>query len=217
MKVGSSPSSQVGFRSFSESTAEDWRRLTDPANALSPPLPERLVAQLRQLDGDTGGFPVTRLEHCLQTATRAHRAGRDEEYVVCALLHDIGDLLCPANHADMAAAIVRPYVSEEVHWVVAHHTIFQGYYYFHHIGLDRDMREAWRGHPYFESAVEFCERFDQVSFDPGYTSMPLEAFAPMLARVLASPKHSIFAPAGSGQDGRGRSGSRLRRLFGRGR
>ena len=182
------------FRTFAESTAEDWRIIVDPASGLQPSFPDRVLAQLRQLAADTGGLPVTRLEHSLQTATRAHRAGRDEDYVICALLHDIGDLLCPSNHADMAAAMLRPYVSEENHWIVAHHTVFQGYYYFHHLGLDRDMREAYRGHPHFAAAEEFCRLFDQTSFDPDFDTMPLEAFEPMLRRVLDQPKRSLFMP-----------------------
>ena len=177
-----------------ESTAEDWRRLTDPANGFPVAFPDRVLDHLQQLRGDTGGFAVDRLEHCLQTASRAHRDGRDEEYVVCALLHDIGDLMCPANHADMAAAMLRPYVSEQNHWMVAHHTIFQGYYYFHHLGMDRDLREHYRGHPHFEHTAAFCHRYDQNSFDPDYSSMPLEAFDPMLRRVLESPKRSFNPP-----------------------
>jgi predicted HD phosphohydrolase len=166
----------------------------DPASGFPVPFPDRVLDHLRQLRGDTGGFPVDRLEHSLQTASRAHRAGYDEEYVVCALLHDIGDLMCPANHADMAAAMLRPYVCERNHWMIAHHTIFQGYYYFHHLGMDRDMREHYRGHPYFEYTAEFCQRCDQNSFDPNYRSMRLEEFDPMLRRVLAHPTQSFFPP-----------------------
>jgi predicted HD phosphohydrolase len=138
------------------------------------------------------------LEHCLQTATRAFQAGRDEEYVVCALLHDIGDTLGPHNHADVGAVIVRPFVSEENHWMVEHHGIFQGYYFFHFLGLDRDMREKFRGHPHFEKTEEFCRLFDQVAFDPNFKSMPLEAFEPMLRKVFCQPRRSIYvagAPA----------------------
>src|SRR5690606_25695074 len=112
-------------------------------------LPNRMVDHLNLLRGDCGGFAIDRLEHSLQTATRAHRAGKDEEYVVCALLHDIGDILAPRNHADIAAAILQPYVSEANHWMLEKHAIFQGYYFFDHLGLDKDMREQFRGHPHF--------------------------------------------------------------------
>jgi predicted HD phosphohydrolase len=155
-------------------------------------LPSRLVTHLELLRGDYCGFPVDRLEHCLQTATRAHRAGRDEEYVACALLHDIGDTLGSYNHADLAAVIVQPFVSEENHWMVAHHAIFQGYYFFHFLGLDRDQREQFRGHPHFEKTEEFCRVFDQVAFDPNFKSMPLEAFEPMLRRLFRRPRRSIY-------------------------
>jgi predicted HD phosphohydrolase len=153
---------------------------------------DRVLDQMRALRSDAGGFAVDRLEHSLQTATRAQRAGRDEEYVVCALLHDIGDLMCPSNHADMAAAMLKPYVSEANHWMVANHTIFQGYYYFHHLGLDRDTREQFRGHPHFEHTAQFCHLYDQNSFDTAYESMPLEAFEPMLRRVLEKPKRAVY-------------------------
>jgi len=180
------------FQSLTESTRDDWQLIGAELKQFSEKLPERLIAHLKLLQGDYGGFPVDRLEHCLQTATRAHEAGRDEEYVVCALLHDIGDTLGPRNHPDIAAAIVQPFVSEENHWIVQHHGIFQGYYFFHHLGLDRDMREKFRGHKYFEKTAEFCRLFDQAAFDPNFKSMPLEAFEPMIQRVFRRPRRSIY-------------------------
>jgi predicted HD phosphohydrolase len=135
---------------------------------------------------------VDRLQHCLQTATRAHRDGRDEEYVVMALLHDIGDTLGAFNHPDIAAAILKPFLSEQNHWIVGQHGIFQGYYFFHYIGLDRDMREQFRGHPHFEACAEFCEKYDQPAFDPHYDSAPLDFFEPMVMRLCSYPKTSIY-------------------------
>jgi predicted HD phosphohydrolase len=182
------------FQAMTESTREDWQLIGGELELFAEGLPERLIAHLKLLRGDYGGFPVDRLEHCLQTATRAYQAGRDEEYVVCAVLHDIGDTLGPHNHADIAATIVRPFVSEGNHWMVKHHGIFQGYYFFHFLGLDRNMREKFRGHPYFEKTEEFCRLFDQVAFDPNFKSMPLEAFEPMLQRVFRQPRKSIYVP-----------------------
>jgi predicted HD phosphohydrolase len=172
------------FHEMAEGTAEDWSRIMGAARLAADQFPDHVMAHLRLLASDDGGFAVDRLEHCLQTATRAHRAGRDEEYVVCALVHDIGDLLAPSNHADIGAALVKPYVSEANHWMVANHTLFQGYYYFHLIGQDRDARERFRGHPHFDHTAEFCHLYDQNSFDPSFDTMPLEAFEPMLRRVL---------------------------------
>jgi predicted HD phosphohydrolase len=180
------------FHSMMECTKEDWEAIGRAAAPHRGELPDRLMAHLMLLDNDHGGFAVDRLEHSLQTATRAHRDGRDEEYVVCALIHDIGDLLCPAAHAELGAAIMKPYISEANHWMMEKHGIFQGYYFFHHIGLDRDMREQFRGHPHFEYCAQFCHLYDQNSFDPGYDSMPLSAFEPMLRRVTATPKQSIY-------------------------
>ena len=180
------------FHAMTEGTKQDWDAAMAGGKPFNRQFPDRLLAGLRELGEDTGGFAVSRLEHSLQTATRAHRDGRDEEYVVCALLHDIGDLMGPAQHAEIGAAIMKPYVSEANHWMMDKHGIFQGYYFFHHIGLDRDMREQYRGHPHFEHCAQFCHLFDQNSFDPAYESMPLEAFEPMLRRVVARPKTSIY-------------------------
>ena len=180
------------FHAMTEGTLDDWMKIGRASNAYALELPERIVSHLKLLQGDCGGFAVDRLEHSLQTATRAHRDGRDEEYVVCALLHDIGDVLGPRNHADIAAAILQPFVSEENHWMVAHHGIFQGYYFFHHLGLDRDMREQFRGHPSFEYTAQFCHLYDQNSFDPAYDTMPLDAFVPMMRRVMQTPIRSIY-------------------------
>jgi predicted HD phosphohydrolase len=180
------------FHAMTESRYDEWQMIGGELQRWAQRLPERLIAHLKLLQGDHGGFPVDRLEHCLQTATRAYQAGRDEEYVICALLHDIGDTLGPHNHADVAAAIVQPFVSEENHWIVAHHAIFQGYYFFHFLGLDRDLREKFRGHPHFEKTEEFCRVFDQVAFDPNFKSMPLDAFEPMLQNVFRQPRRSIY-------------------------
>jgi predicted HD phosphohydrolase len=158
-------------------------------------LPDRMLAHLRLLSGDCGGFAVDRLTHSLQTATLAHRAGRDEEYVVCALLHDIGDTLGCYNHPDIAAAILKPFVSPENLWMVEKHGIFQGYFFFHHIGMDRNMREQFRGHPCFEMTAEFCEKFDGPAFDPNGETLPLEFFEPMVQRVFAVPKNTIYKPS----------------------
>ena len=185
-------SGRAQFRAMTEGTHAEWQLIGGELERFARKLPERLIAHLELLRGDYCGFPVDRLEHSLQTATRAFQAGRDEEYVVCALLHDIGDTLGSYNHAELAAVILQPFVAEEYHWMVEHHAIFQGYYFFHHIGLDRDRREQFRGHPHFGKTEEFCRLFDQTAFDPNFRSMPLEAFAPMLRRVCTRPRRSIY-------------------------
>ena len=180
------------FTAMTEGTAEDWKIISSHFMPFASKVADRVLDHLRLLDGDYGGFPVDRLQHSLQTATRAHRDGRDEEYVVMALLHDIGDTLGSFNHPDIAAAILKPFVSEENHWIVGNHGVFQGYYYFHHLGLDRDMRERVRGHPHFEACAAFCENYDQSAFDPGYDSAPLDFFEPMVRRVMERPRQSMY-------------------------
>ena len=173
------------FRSFEESTAADWAIITRQLEVTQSHVADNVLAQLRMLRSDHGGFPVDRLEHSLQTATRAEADGRDEEYLLCALVHDIGDNLAPFNHPEIGAGIVKPFVSEANHWMVAHHGIFQGYYFWHHIGADRTAREAFRDSPYFEHTEEFCAKYDQTAFDPDYVSAPLEHFEPIVRAFFA--------------------------------
>ncbi|MEM8771761.1 MAG: HD domain-containing protein [Pseudomonadota bacterium] len=183
---------RASFRAMTEGTQEDWMKIAANFTSFAQDGWRRILNHLRLLEGDYGGFPVDRMTHSLQTATRAHRDGRDEEYVVCALLHDIGDTLATHNHPDIAAAILKPFVSEENHWMVANHGIFQGYYFFHFLGQDRNMRDQFRGHPHFERTAEFCEKYDQAAFDPDYDSMPLSEFEPMMQRVFAAPKRTLY-------------------------
>ena len=180
------------FTAMTEGTREDWATIAAHFAPFAAKGGKRVLDHLRLLDGDYGGFPVDRLTHCLQTATRAHRDGRDDDYVAMALIHDIGDTLGAYNHPDIGAAILKPFVSEELHWITAHHGIFQGYYFFHHLGMDRDMRENFRGHAHFEACAEFCEKYDQAAFDPDYDSAPLSFFEPMVMKLFERPKQSIY-------------------------
>lgn len=186
------PMGRATFTAFTNSTPDDWMKIVSANEMFTHGHVDRILAHLNLLKGDCGGFPIDRLEHSLQTATRAHKAGMDEEYVVCALIHDIGDTLGVYNHPDIAAAILKPFVSEANLWMVQNHGIFQGYYFFHHIGLDRNMRDQFRGHPHFEYCAQFCHLYDQPAFDPAYESMPLAAFESMLRRVMATPKNTIY-------------------------
>ena len=188
---------QAKFHAMVEGTKEDWMAIGRAGAPFHRAFADRLITHLNMLSDDSGGFAVTRLEHSLQTATRAHRDGRDEEYVVCALMHDVGDILAPSNHAELGAMIMKPYVSEQNYWMMDKHGIFQGYYFFQHLGLDRDMRDQYRGHEWFEYTAQFCHLYDQNSFDQAYESMPLSAFEPMIRRVVAQPKRSIYRPAAS--------------------
>jgi predicted HD phosphohydrolase len=183
---------RASFTAMTEGTAEDWQIISSHFFPFASKVADRVLDHLRLLDGDYGGFPIDRMQHSLQTATRAHRDGRDEEYVVMALLHDIGDTLGSFNHPDVAAAILKPFVSEQNHWIVGNHGAFQGYYYFHHLGMDRNMRERFRDNPHFEACAEFCEKYDQAAFDPAYESEPLAFFEPMVRRVMARPKASMY-------------------------
>lgn len=174
----------VGFTRMQDGTAEDYALLAQIEQRELDGFADRVLDWLRAMD-TPAGYQITRLEHSLQAATRAYRAEEDEETVVCALLHDIGDVLGPANHSEVAAAMLRPYVSERNYWIVKHHGVFQGVYYFHHYGQDPDARERYRDHPHFQATVDFCATYDQNSFDPDYDWLPLEFFEPMVRRLFA--------------------------------
>lgn len=190
--MGDMMEQRAGFKSMKESTKADWDIIVARHQPFAAGLPDRVIGHLKLLGGDTGGFAVDRLQHSLLTATLAHKGGEDEEYVVCALLHDIGDTLGSWNHPDVSAAILKPFVSEANHWMVEKHGIFQGYYFFEHIGMDANMREQFRGHPHFERTARFCEIYDNPAFDAAMECAPLEFFEPMLRRVFAFPKNSIY-------------------------
>jgi predicted HD phosphohydrolase len=183
---------RASFTQMKDGNQSDWAIIAEHFTPFAAELPDRVLAHLKLLEGDYGGFPIDRFQHSLQTATRAHRAGESEAYVVMALLHDIGDTLGTYNHPDIAAAILRPFVDDRLHWICQQHGIFQGYYFFHHLGMNRDMREAFRGHEYFEDTARFCELYDQTAFDPGYDSAPIEFFVPLVRRVFERPIKSVY-------------------------
>jgi predicted HD phosphohydrolase len=183
---------RAGFSSMAQSTAEDWSLIAVHARRFERKLADRVLTHLQLLKGRARGFPVDRFQHSLQTATHAFKSGEDEEYVVCALLHDIGDTIGTLNHADIAAAILKPFVSRENLWMIENHTIFQGYYYLNHFGRDRNSRDQFKDHPCFQKTVDFCEKYDNTAFDPKMRSMPLKAFEPMVRRVFANPRNSTY-------------------------
>lgn len=181
------------FRAMAEGTEEDWKIIGSEYMKFANGLVDRVLTHLRLLDGDFGGFAVDRLTHSLQTATRAHRAGKDEEYVVCALLHDIGDVLGTYNHGAVAAAILKPFVNEANRWMLENHTDFQGYYYYEHVGLDKNRRDQYKDSPYYEHTREFIDEYDMPAFDPDYPTMTLEEFEPMVRRVMRKELKSNIA------------------------
>lgn len=176
---------QARFTRFDESEQADWQIIDEHFQSYRSGVTDRVLQHLLRLKGDTHGYQVDRYTHCLQTATRALRDGADEETVVCALLHDIGDDLAPDNHADIAADILEPFIDPLNVWMIRHHELFQGYHYRHFYGLDRHARDDYSEHPAYERTVHFCDHWDQASFDPEYDTLPLEYFRPLVERVFA--------------------------------
>ncbi len=172
------------WTSFEEATKADWDAVMDYEETYNAALPDRILDAIRSLDEEWTPYPVNRYQHSLQAATRAYEDGADEELVVAALIHDTGDILSPYNHGELSAAMMKPYVSEKTHWILKHHCVFQGYYYNHHLGGDRNARDKYRDSPYWEDCRYFCHEYDQKAFDPDYPTKPLEFFEPMLRRVL---------------------------------
>jgi predicted HD phosphohydrolase len=175
----------VSFTQMKDGSAEEYALLHRLEADYIRALPDRLLVALQRLGDSLQGYQVSRLEHSLQSATRAEDDGADADMIVAALLHDLGDELAPDNHSQLAASILRPYVRAQVTWVVEMHGLFQMRYYAHHLGKDRDGYLAYRHHPWFEDCVNFCERYDQAAFDPAYPTRPLSHFEPMLRAVFA--------------------------------
>ena len=176
----------VKFVEMKDGDKEDYLLLQELEKPYLKMTPNRIIEELkRQGDVSLEGYKITRLEHGLQSGTRALRDGADLDWIIGALLHDIGDGLAPQNHDRMSAEVVRPYVREEVSWVVEHHGIFQMIYYAHHYGWDKNARDRFKDNIYFKSCSDFCERWDQSCFDPNYNSEPLDTFEPIIKEVFS--------------------------------
>ena len=179
---------KVNFICMENGTAEEYVFLDNLENQYKADLPSRLINALEKLESSLSGYQISRLEHSLQGATRAYLAEEDLEMVIAVLFHDIGDELATYSHSEMAASILRPFVSEKIYWIIKHHAVFQMYYYAHHSGGDRHAREAFIDNPWYEDAVKFCHEYDQNCFDPDYDTKPLEFFVPMINDFFSKPR-----------------------------
>jgi predicted HD phosphohydrolase len=186
---------KASFNKMSESTQQDWQVIMAEQTSFFTKLPDRILTHLSLLNNDYGGFPVDRLQHSLQTAELAANAGEDDEYVVCALLHDIGDTLGTTNHPDVGAAILQPFVSEANHWMVKHHGIFQGYNFFHHIGLERNLRDQFINNEHYERTERFVNLYDDLAFDNTKPKLSLDLFEKQVRKVFSDPKNSVYHKA----------------------
>ena len=176
---------KVNFTEMKHGSKEDYELLEKYEHNFERETADRLLKYLASQTTTLEGYQITRLEHSLQAATRAYRNNESEEMVVATLLHDIGDELAPMNHSQYAASIIRPYVSEKTYWIINHHGLFQTFYSAHHLGGDRNARDKFKDHKYYQATVDFCERYDQSSFDPDYKSMTLKEFEPMVKRIFS--------------------------------
>lgn len=179
----------VSFTEMMHGTKEDYALLSELEKRYLEGYAERILDSIAALKETFVGYQVTRYEHSLQSASRAYRDGRPEEYVVAALIHDIGDILAPYTHGEMVAAIMKPFFSEKLCWIVKHHGVFQLIYYGHHVGEDPHARDQFAGHQWFDDCAEFCEKYDQNCFDPAYDSLSLDFFAPMVRRIFTAEPH----------------------------
>ena len=182
---------KVSFTEMKKGTKDDYLFLDKHEKDYASKTADRIIKFLSSLTETLEGYQVSRLEHSLQSATRALKAGESEEMIVAALLHDIGDELAPMNHSEYAASILKPYVSEKTHWIIEKHGEFQAYYYAHHLGGNRHKRDKYKGHKYYNDCINFCEKYDQCSFDPNYKSYSLEKFKPMVRRIFARKPYSL--------------------------
>jgi len=182
---------KVKFKQMKEGSKEDYLLLNKLEKKFIEGTADRVLKTMQGLTSSLVGYQINRLEHSLQTATRALKEKASDEMIVAALLHDIGDELAPNNHAEFAAAILKPYVSEKTTWIVEKHGIFQMYYYAHHLGFNKNERDKYKGHKYYPATAEFCEKWDQISFDPNYKSLLLKEFEPYVRKIFCRTPYSI--------------------------
>ena len=183
---------KVKFTEMKNGTKEDYLLLDKYEKKYVEKTADRILKFMSSLTETLEGYQVSRLEHSLQSATKALKAGEDDEIIVAALLHDIGDELAPMNHSEYAATILKPYVSEKTHWIVEKHGEFQMFYYAHHLGGDKNKRDKYKGHKYYQDTINFCEKYDQNSFDPNYKSFPLKFFEPMVKKIFSRKPYSLL-------------------------
>ena len=181
---------KVKFTQMKDGTKEDYLLLEKHEKKYIEGTADRLLKFMSSLSNTLEGYQITRLEHSLQTATRALNDKASDEMIVAALLHDIGDELAPLNHSEYAAAVLKPYVSEKTRWIVEKHGEFQMYYYAHHLGGNRNQREKYKGHKYYQDTINFCENWDQKSFDPNFKSLPLKEFEPLVKKIFSRKPYS---------------------------
>ena len=180
----------VNFTEMKYGTKEDYLLLDKHEKKFAEGTADRILMFMKNLTATLEGYKVSRLEHSLQTATRAYQDKAEEEMIVAALLHDIGDELAPLNHSEYAAAVLKPYVSEKTHWIVEKHGEFQMYYYAHHLGGNKNQREKYKGHKYYQATIDFCENWDQKSFDPNFKTLPLKSFEPLVKKIFNRKPYS---------------------------
>ena len=173
-------------------TKEDYLFLDKHEKDFASKTADRIIKYMSGLTETLEGYQVSRLEHSLQSASRAYKNKENEEMIVATLLHDIGDDLAPMNHSEYAAAILKPYVSERTHWIIEKHGEFQTYYYAHYLGGDKNKREKYKDHEYYQDTIDFCEKYDQNSFDPNYKSLPLKFFEPMVKKIFSRKPYSFL-------------------------
>ena len=175
----------VSFTEMKNGSKEDYLLLDKHEKKYIEGTADRLIKFMSGLSNTLEGYQVTRLEHSLQTATRALNDKADEEMIVAALFHDIGDELAPLNHSEYAGTVLKPYVNEKTHWIIEKHGEFQMYYYAHHLGDNRNERDKYKGHKYYKDTIDFCENWDQKSFDPNYKSLTLKDFEPYVKKIFS--------------------------------
>ena len=181
---------KVKFKQMKDGTKEEYLLLDKHEKKYIQSTADRLINFMSGLNNTLEGYQITRLEHSLQTASRALNDKANDEMIVAALFHDIGDELAPLNHAEYAAAVLKPYVSEKTHWIVEKHGEFQMYYYADHLNGNRNQRDKYKGHKYYQDTLNFCENWDQKSFDPNFKSLTLKDFEPFVKKIFKRTPYS---------------------------
>ncbi|MBC7457155.1 MAG: HD domain-containing protein [Bdellovibrionaceae bacterium] len=166
--------------------ARDIRQLLIGYQSRQEKIPQQIVNLLESLaDVSDEVRNINQLHHSLQTATMAEAAGASEEIILCALVHDMGKSLSQANHANIAAEIVKPYVSENAYWLIKTHDEFQAYYFNHFFGKDPEIRQKYKGQSWYDLAIQFSQEWDSKAFDQNYKVKPISYFQPLIYQFFS--------------------------------
>jgi len=175
---------KANFTRMQDGKIEDWMIIGAAHKQDFAKTADRFIEMLKQLENATLGFACDQLQHALMAGTLARRAGASDEHIVIALCHDMAKVINVPNHGQIAAEMMRPYISEDSYHVIYNHQAFQGEYYYHFMGAPNDLRKNFKDEPWYDLAVKLVDEWDAPAFDPDFEVDSLESFIPLMRKVF---------------------------------